>query len=485
MDFIRRGVLKLGACSHAILDEADEMLNQGFYEDVTRILDCLPTDRQVLLFSATVPTDIQRLIQKYTTDAETLLLSGDVFTVEHIHHIVYPVSEEFPKPRQLVYALEMHEPRNAIVFCNTRDDTTLVCAVLNRNGFDAEVLNGDLPQKERERVMARVKAGELAFMVATDIAARGIDISGLEYVVNYSLPEDPAVYLHRVGRTGRIGNKGTAINLLSGREAMTFSTLEKKFGIKFDKRPLPTAEESLKRWTERHVAEIKEGAAAVVYEGFLPLAQQLSTRGDSADLTAFLLKYYFTRHRMEKARAAGQPEVAHAPYPEEPAERPRREGRSRTGERSRGERPGRGEREGRERRPRGERTAALAAPAEPSASAGQAPSEGAASAAPAEGTGERRARRERAPRSEPKPVPEGSARLWVGVGRAEKMTAEGIGPSLEALGAPAGRVTQVEIRGNYSYVDVVEADVPAFEALKGKELGGRSLKIERAKKPTA
>ena len=122
-------------------------------------------------------------------------------------------------------------------------------------------------------------------------------------MVNYSLPEDPAVYLHRVGRTGRIGNKGTAINLLSGREAMTFSTLEKKFGIKFDKRPLPTPEEALKRWTERHVAEIKEGAASVVYEGFLPLAEQLRTRGDFGDLSAFLLKYFFTHHRMEKARA--------------------------------------------------------------------------------------------------------------------------------------------------------------------------------------
>jgi len=482
MDFIRRGVLKLGACSHAVLDEADEMLNQGFYEDVTRILDCLPGDRQVLLFSATVPTDIQRLIQRYTTDAETLLLSGDVFTVEHIHHIVYPVSEEFPKPRQLVYALEMHEPRNAIVFCNTRDDTTLVCAVLNRNGFDAEVLNGDLPQKERERVMARVKAGELAFMVATDIAARGIDISGLEYVVNYSLPEDPAVYLHRVGRTGRIGNKGTAINLLSGREAMTFSTLEKKFGIKFDKRPLPTAEEALKRWTERHVSEIKEGAASVVYEGFLPLAEQLRARGDVGDLTAFLLKYFFTHHRMEKARAAGQPEAPHTPYPEEPAERPRRE-RSRGGEgdRRRGREGREGGREGRERRPRVERERAPAAAAETPAA--QPAAEGAA-AAPAEDSGERRPRRERSPRSEPKPVPEGSARLWVGVGRAEKMTAEGMGAALEALGAPAGRVTQVEVRGNYSYVDVVEADVPAFEALKGKELGGRSLKIERAKKPS-
>ncbi len=132
-------------------------------------------------------------------------------------------------------------------------------AVLNRNGFDADLLNGDLPQKERERVMGKVKRGEVAFMVATDIAARGIDISGLEYVINYSLPEDPAVYLHRVGRTGRIGNKGTAINLFSGRELATYTVLEKKYGIKFEKRDMPAPEEAMHLWTERHLREIREG----------------------------------------------------------------------------------------------------------------------------------------------------------------------------------------------------------------------------------
>ncbi|HEY0882549.1 MAG TPA: DEAD/DEAH box helicase, partial [Archangium sp.] len=165
-DHIRRGNLKLDQCVHAVLDEADEMLNQGFYEEVTRILDHLPKKRQVLLFSATVPEDIKRLISKYTTDPETLLLSGDVYTVDHIHHIRYEISDSYPKPRNLLYMLEMHDPDNAIIFCNTRADTELVTVVLNRNGFDAEMLNGDLAQKERERVMARVKKGELAFMVS-------------------------------------------------------------------------------------------------------------------------------------------------------------------------------------------------------------------------------------------------------------------------------------------------------------------------------
>ncbi len=302
-DHIRRKNLKLEGCRHVVLDEADEMLNQGFYEEVTRILDCLPQGRQVLLFSATVPPDIQRLIAKYTASPEALQLSGDVLTVDHIHHIRYDVTDAYPKPRNLIYVLEMEEPDNAIIFCNTRDDTALVTAVLNRTGFDAELLNGDLPQSERERVMAKVKRGEVAFMVATDIAARGIDISDLQYVINYSLPEDPAVYLHRVGRTGRIGKKGVAINLISGRELGTLSVLEKKYGIAFEKRQMPSPEEALKLWTERHVRDIKEAASSSVYEGYLALAGALKGRQDADDLIGFLLKSFFHHLRIDKAQA--------------------------------------------------------------------------------------------------------------------------------------------------------------------------------------
>ncbi|HEY1086621.1 MAG TPA: DEAD/DEAH box helicase, partial [Archangium sp.] len=360
-DHIRRGNLKLDQCVHAVLDEADEMLNQGFYEEVTRILDHLPKKRQVLLFSATVPEDIKRLISKYTTDPETLLLSGDVYTVDHIHHIRYEISDAYPKPRNLLYMLELHDPDNAIIFCNTRADTELVTVVLNRNGFDAEMLNGDLAQKERERVMARVKKGELAFMVATDIAARGIDISGLGHVINYSLPEDPAVYLHRVGRTGRIGRKGTALNLTSGRELATLTALEKKYNVTFERRPMPTKEEAEHMWSERHVGELKEAAKGSVYESFLALAGTLKGRQDADELIAFMLRYFFTHRRMEKAQAsdAGAPAAEpvepgsvnsrgeRAPGPRE--ERPRRDG-GREGGRREG-REGRGERRERSERP--------------------------------------------------------------------------------------------------------------------------------------
>src|SRR4051812_5858348 len=308
-DHIRRGNLKLEDARICVLDEADEMLSAGFYEEVTKILDCLPNDRQTLLFSTTVPPDIEHLAQKYLREPETILLSGDVFTVEHIHNVLYHLVDQYPKPRNLLYLIEREDPESAIVFCNLRTDTELVANVLNRNGLDAEMLNGDLPQKERERVMDKVKRGEVRFMVATDIAARGIDISDLSHVLNYSLPEDPAVYLHRVGRTGRIGKKGTAISLVSGAELNTLGVLEKKYGIQFEVRSLPTPDEAKGLWTGKHVRELQEAMqTGSAFEAFLPLAQELMQRDDGRVLFAYALKYFFTHHRMEKAqlRAAGE-----------------------------------------------------------------------------------------------------------------------------------------------------------------------------------
>jgi ATP-dependent RNA helicase DeaD len=454
-DHINRGNLKLDGCTHAVLDEADEMLNQGFYEEVTRILDRLPKDRQVLLFSATVPTDIQNLIARYTTNAETLLLSGDVFTVEHIHHVRYDVSDAFPKPRNLIYVLEAEEPSNAIIFCNTRDDTALVTAVLNRNGFDADLLNGDLPQKERERVMGKVKRGEVAFMVATDIAARGIDISGLEYVINYSLPEDPAVYLHRVGRTGRIGNKGTAINLFSGRELATYTTLEKKFGIKFEKKEMPAPEEAMRLWAERHVREIREAASGSIFEGFLPLAAQLKGRADADDLISFLLKYFFSRLRMEKAQANEQAGEAPAARPPEPRRKER-------GERTERERPPR--REERERPPRRDERRA------------EGPGE---SRREDRGDKRRRERPERGPSR--MDAAAGEVKLWINLG-----TEDGLGPgsivtALEEAGAPANKVLRADLKPGFAYVFVAEEDLAAFEALSGKPYKEKTLKLEKSR----
>ena len=266
----------------------------------------LPEGRQTLLFSATVSEDIDRLIQRFCRDPETILLSGDDYTVEGIENVLYYTVDDYPKPRNLIYLVEIEKPSSAIIFCNTRDDTALVNAVLARNGFDAEILNGDLPQKERERVMAKVKRGHLNFLVATDIAARGIDISDLTHVINDSLPEDPAVYLHRVGRTGRIGKKGVAISLVSGRELSTLTALEKRFDIKFTVRKLPTAEEAGALWAERHMGALREVARETIYESMLPLVEALKSSRDGDTLIAAMLKDFFDRRKAQKAKAAAR-----------------------------------------------------------------------------------------------------------------------------------------------------------------------------------
>jgi ATP-dependent RNA helicase DeaD len=515
-DHIRRGNMKLETARHVVLDEADEMLNQGFYEEVTRILDCCPKNRQVMLFSATVPEDIQRLIAKYTTDPETLLLSGDVFTVDHIRHIRYEVSDAYPKPRNLLYVLEMEAPDNAIIFCNTRDDTELVTAVLNRNGFDAELLNGDLAQKERERVMAKIKKGEVAFMVATDLAARGIDISDLGHVINYSLPEDAAVYLHRVGRTGRIGKKGTAINLTSGKELMTLATLEKKYNVNFEKKLMPTAEEASRMWTDRHVRDLKEASKGSIYEGFLSLAASLKNRPDADELIAFMLKSFFTHLRMDKA--GGAP-VESAPAPTKKlssfeksfdSDRPRAERPPRRGEKP--ERSSRGEdRAPRARREFGEESTgtssstahtqrvsptkrlsdremfalmqsgqpipAQAAPIETDEA--HAPKAGEVTAVATEEK-KRPARRERKPAA-PEDLPAGQVKLWLNLGKADGIDEASVATHLETLGAPGGKIEKSSVRGTFSYLYVSEAAAGSFEALNGKQMDDKSIKIERAR----
>lgn len=472
-DHIRRGTLDLSHAMVAVLDEADEMLSMGFFEEVTRILDKLPKTRQTLLFSATVPPDIERLIRKYLKDPETLLLSGDVYTVEGINHVAYKVVEEYPKPRNLLYLLELENPESAIIFANTRDDTALVTAVLNKNGYDAELLNGDLAQKERERVMAKMKRGEVRFMVATDIAARGIDISDLAHVINYSLPEDPAVYLHRVGRTGRIGKSGTAISLVGGREYLTRATLEKQFNITFEERKLPTADEARKLWTERHVAELREGMGASVFEAFIPLAQELKKRTDGEFLIAYALKYFFSHHRMEKVREKAKAEAAEAVvHDEAPPRRREREERRDRGER--GERGPRREKRERRERPRaitgeeGEVAATLPVPHVHATGAVEEPAGPPTEELEAE---------------EHEPREDRGAKLWVSLGADDGLDEAGVKAALAELGGDPEKIKHLDVRPAHAFVYVERDALDGFLAANGKLRGEKEVKIERARRP--
>ena len=461
-DHVRRKTLRLEETMVSVLDEADEMLNMGFFEEVTRILDHLPEDCQQLLFSATVPADIEQIIREYLKDPETILLSGDEYQVENIHNVMYPTVDSYPKPRNLLYMIEIEEPEAAIIFCNTRTDTSLVNAVLNRNGYDAELLNGDLPQKERERVMAKVKRGEVRFMVATDIAARGIDISDLSHVVNYSLPEDPGVFLHRVGRTGRIGKKGTSLSLVSGGDIHTLSALQKKYGIAFEEKKLPTPEEARHVWTERHVAELKDAMSSSVFEAFIPLAQTLRDRPDGEWLLAFALKYFFTHHRIEKVQDLHKAEHKREEHERRDRHEPRSEVRGRDREREGGRERGRDGR--RERRERGEGEA-------PRAGRAREENRAAASAAEAAPDG-REAAAPRPPR----------ARVFLTLGEQDGADEAKVREAVASL-APDLAVLGVDVRRAHSFLDVApEAADAAASALNGKDWNGKALTAEKARR---
>jgi ATP-dependent RNA helicase DeaD len=493
-DHLRRRTLVLDDCLVSCLDEADEMLNMGFFEEVTRILDHLPQDCQQLLFSATVPADIEQIIREYLTDPETILLSGDEYRVDNIHNVMYPTVDAYPKPRNLLYMIETEEPESAIVFCNTRSDTGLVTAVLNRNGYDAELLNGELPQKERERVMAKVKRGEVRFMVATDIAARGIDISDLSHVVNYSLPEDPAVFLHRVGRTGRIGKKGTSLSLVSGAEIMTLSALQKKFSIVFEERKLPTPEEARTRWTERHVAELKEAMSASIFEAYIPLAQQLKGRPDGEYLTAFALKYFFTHHRIEKM--TDQQKAEHKRQEHERREKVEATS-EREGRRERGDRPreGRdrdrgGRRERHERGPRDERPPREPRPPRPAHAASDVDVSGVPSvevAATLEEVAERAPEPVRQVGAEHE-VPaerearQGRGRIWLSWGEVDGADEAKVRDLVGAC-APGAELLGVEVRRNHAFLEVrPEALDEVVAGLNGKQVGDKPLTAEKARR---
>jgi ATP-dependent RNA helicase DeaD len=238
LDHIGRRTLDLRTVSTFVLDECDEMLSMGFLEDIEKITSFLPEKHQTLLFSATMPDEVQRYARRHMKAQEQISLSRDSVSVAEIHHAYYIVSG-IARSRDLLKIIFAENPDSAIIFCNTRDETTMVAKFLQKQGLDAEPLSSDLSQSDRERVMGRSKAKSLRFLVATDVAARGIDISDLSHVINYSVPESPEVYVHRTGRTGRAGKRGTALSMVGPRELGNFRYVRLTFGIKPEERVLP------------------------------------------------------------------------------------------------------------------------------------------------------------------------------------------------------------------------------------------------------
>ena len=241
-DLLKRRKLRLDAINQVILDEADEMLTMGFKEELDAILSETPEDKQTLLFSATISKEVSRIAKQYMTDAEEISVArvnAGASTVEHWYY--YVMARD--KYETLKRIADVNPDIYGIVFCRTRRETQDIAARLMSDGYNADVLNGDLSQAQRDEVMNRFRTRHIQILVATDVAARGLDVNELTHVVNYNLPDDPEVYVHRSGRTGRAGNKGISIAIIHSREKRKMRDAERKAGIKFLRKSVPTGRE--------------------------------------------------------------------------------------------------------------------------------------------------------------------------------------------------------------------------------------------------
>ncbi|HNY51241.1 MAG TPA: DEAD/DEAH box helicase [Smithella sp.] len=299
LDHLLKNTLSLDHLKILIFDEADRMLSMGFYPDMVKIRKYIPSNKILSsMFSATFPPQVVRLANQFLHQAELLSLSGNQIHIAEIEHIYYVVPG-MRKERSLVRIIEIENPSSAIIFCNTKDTVHYLSVVLKRFGYDADELSSDLSQTMREKVMSHVRRGALRFLVATDVAARGIDIPELSHVIQYEPPEDPEAYIHRAGRTGRMGSSGVAISLVAEMERFKLQSIARYYNIHMEERPLPNDEELERVVAERITALLeaklraRDNLQIERMQRFLALARHLSQSEDELALIAMLLDDYY------------------------------------------------------------------------------------------------------------------------------------------------------------------------------------------------
>ena len=341
LDHLLRGTFSLKHLVMRVFDEADRMLSMGFYPDMQAVQSHLP-ERTIAalhnsMFSATFPAFVMRTSREFLREPDLISLSRDHIHVTDTVHVSYPV-QPMDKDRALVRIIEIENPASAIIFCNTKALVHYISVVLQRFGYDADELSADRSQTDREQILKRVRAGKLRFLVATDVAARGLDIPELSHVIQYEPPEDPESYIHRAGRTGRAGATGVAISLVSEAETLALDGIAKRYQIEFLPRPLPTDRDVEAIVTERVTtlleAKLRERDKLKTERSqrFVPLARTLAENEDESALIAMLLDDYYQL-------------TLHAPLEPPPPSTPKRttDGpKSSSSGRPRGRRPQRG-----------------------------------------------------------------------------------------------------------------------------------------------
>ncbi|SMP54598.1 DEAD/DEAH box helicase [Anoxynatronum buryatiense] len=289
LDHIRRRTLRLDGIKMVVLDEADEMLNMGFIEDIEAILKEVPQERQTLLFSATMPAPIRKLGERFMKEPEMVKIEAKEMTVDLTDQCYIEVLER-KKFDILCNMLDIHSPELAIVFGRTKKRVDEVFEALQKRGYSAEALHGDLTQSRRDQVMRRFKQNRVDILVATDVAARGLDISGVTHVYNFDIPQDPESYVHRVGRTGRAGKTGEAITFVTSREMDHLRLIETSIRKKIQRRQAPTLTDALMGQQQTAVEKLLESIERQDYLEYQETSRQLLEEHDSTALVAAALK---------------------------------------------------------------------------------------------------------------------------------------------------------------------------------------------------
>ena len=278
IDHIQRGTLKLDQVGIAVLDEADRMLDMGFAEDMENILRALAENHQTLFFSATMNSAVQRLIKKFGNEPETIQIKHKSATVDSIEQVCFEVRQR-SRIELVSRVIDLEQPKLTIIFCNTKRSVDECAEALLARGYSADRLHGDIAQSMRERVLRLFREGTVEVLVATDVAARGIDIDDIDLVINYELPQDPEDYVHRVGRTGRAGRSGKAVSFIYGRDAYRIKTIERFIRQQIPKGVIPTQEEVNTHLADQLIESVAVQLEEEPSEGHLALLNQLKEKG--------------------------------------------------------------------------------------------------------------------------------------------------------------------------------------------------------------
>jgi ATP-dependent RNA helicase DeaD len=431
-DMIRRKRVDLSHVEWLVLDEADEMLDMGFQEDVDTILEETPDEKHTLLFSATMPDEVERILTKYMTNPVIKTVGKRNAGTANVKHMYYLVQAK-DRYAALKRLADFNPSIYAIIFCRTRIETQEIADSLIRDGYNADSLHGDLSQAARDGVMGRFRNRTLQMLVATDVAARGLDVNDLTHVINYNLPDDTEIYIHRSGRTGRADKTGVCISIINLKEKFKIRQIEKKIGREFGKAKLPTGVQVCEKQLFHHIDRMENVDIDDEIESFLPVIYRKLESMDREEIVKRFVSLEFNRF-LEYYRGARDLNVDDTKGKDwEPRE-------------ERGNRRDRGSRDDRE---------------------------------PREGRGPRE---ERGPRSESRGSNGDYTRLFISVGRKDKMLPpQIIGIINEVTRTREIKIGRIDIMDSYSFIDIDSKSVSkVLKAFENENSNPRGIRIEKA-----